>query len=71
MQSLQLGSVLTPNLALQRGIHLERQRDHYSVQIVLYREATRTGPVFYCTTNHIVMTISAIERIAMYAFLHS
>lgn len=71
MQRIELGYVLTPIVAADRGLQLEREREHHSIRIILYREGTRTGPIFYITVNHIVLTITSIERIAMYALLHS
>jgi hypothetical protein len=71
-QSIELGCILTPNIAHDRGIELLLHRESHSIKIMLYRVPGRRLPDWYIVTiGHLVSTMSSIERIGQYAFSHS
>jgi len=58
-------------MAADRGLELVRERDTHNRKTMLYRVGTRSGPLFYITSGHIITTLTAVERVAQWAFLHS
>lgn len=72
MLAMVLGKAqLTPQVGLDHGLILDRQREENGQRTILYRQATARGPRFIVTHNHLVTTVSSNTFVATWAFLHS